>query len=262
MPWTFAPFASPSDGILPVRRATLPCGRVALAGYASKLQFVGEIFLCTFLSSVTEKYQKNTAKGLSALWTPACPLWVFLTGEIHGGVSQSAPPKRAETLFSLPAKLNPKQMRGHSRLLRFQLPRRKTINSLLVGRLLQNFFCPTRETAACRPQQSGELRAVGAPPSARVFGSWRPDAQSDSFAPPWAKESRRLGGGFLKGGPVGDSLEWRSFVKCEALRLSSRHGEKGTKTKRSINPNLKSDRTDTGWFIGRIRRGHIPPNTH
>ena len=60
----------------------------------------------------------------------------------------------------------------------------------------------------------GEFRAVGAPPSVRVFGSWRPDAQSDSFVPEWAKESRRSGGGFLKGGTVGDSLEWRSFVKC------------------------------------------------
>ena len=58
---------------------------------------------------------------------------------------------------------------------------------------------------------SGEFRADGAPPFVRVLGSWRPYAQSDSFAPLWAKESRGSGGGFLKGGTVGDSLEWRSF---------------------------------------------------
>ena len=57
----------------------------------------------------------------------------------------------------------------------------------------------------------GEFRTDGALLSVRAFGSWRPYAQSDSFAPLWAKESRRSGGGFLKGGTVGDSLEGRSF---------------------------------------------------
>ena len=58
---------------------------------------------------------------------------------------------------------------------------------------------------------SGEFRADGTLPTVRVIGSWRPCAQSDSFAPLWAKESRGSGGGFLKGGTVGDSLEGRSF---------------------------------------------------
>ena len=58
----------------------------------------------------------------------------------------------------------------------------------------------------------GKFRADGAPPFVRVTWSLRPYAQSDSFA--LAKESRESGGGFLKGGTVGDSLKWRSFVKC------------------------------------------------
>ena len=68
-----------------------------------------------------------------------------------------------------------------------------------------------RQTPYLPAEKKGELRADGAPPSARVLGSWRLYAQSDSFAPPWAKESRGSGGGFLKGGTVGDSLEGRSF---------------------------------------------------
>ena len=68
-----------------------------------------------------------------------------------------------------------------------------------------------RQTPYLPAEKKGEFRADGAPPSVRVFGSWRPCAQSDSFAPLWAKESRRSGGGFLKGGTVGDSLEGRSF---------------------------------------------------
>ena len=58
-------------------------------------------------------------------------------------------------------------------------------------------------------KQRGEFRADGVTPFVRVCGSWRPCAQSDSFA--LAKESRESGGGFLKGGTVGDSLKGRSF---------------------------------------------------
>ena len=68
-----------------------------------------------------------------------------------------------------------------------------------------------RQTPYLPAEKKGEIRAVGTLSIVRVIGSWRPCAQSDSFAPPWAKESRRSGGGFLKGGTVGDSLEWRSF---------------------------------------------------
>ena len=54
----------------------------------------------------------------------------------------------------------------------------------------------------------GDFRADGAPPFVR--GTWypRPSAQSDSFAPPWAKGSRG-DGGLRKGGRA--SLTWRSF---------------------------------------------------
>ena len=68
-----------------------------------------------------------------------------------------------------------------------------------------------RQTPYLPAEKKGEFRADGAPTSVRVSGSWRPFAQSDSFAPLRAKESRRSGGGFLKGGTVGDSLEGRSF---------------------------------------------------
>ena len=65
-----------------------------------ELQFNGEFLFCTFLSTVTEKYQKNTAKGLGALWTPVLPIWVCLTEEIHGHVSKSISAVLAEILFS------------------------------------------------------------------------------------------------------------------------------------------------------------------
>ena len=64
------------------------------------MQFSGEFLFCTFLSTVTEKYQKNTAKGLGALWTPVWALWVCLTEEIHGHVSKSISAVLAEILFS------------------------------------------------------------------------------------------------------------------------------------------------------------------
>ena len=56
---------------------------------------------------------------------------------------------------------------------------------------------------------SGDFRADGVPPFVRGIGYPRPSAQSDSFAPPWAKGSRG-DGGFLKGG-LHASLKWRSF---------------------------------------------------
>ena len=190
--------------------------------------FIGT-FGCTFLSVATERCPKNATKGLSALWTPVSSVWVCLTVEIHGGDSKSVPHKMAETLFSRPAKLNPKQMRGHSGLLHFLTAAPQGKQQVTRWAATSKFLLPNRENSDFGQKQSGEFRAVGAPPSVRVFGSWRPYAQSDSFAPLWAKVSRGSGGGFLKGGTVGDSLEWRSFVKCEALRLSSRQGEKGTK---------------------------------
>ena len=69
-------------------------------GEGGKLQFIGEFFLCTFLSVAKEKYQKNATKGLGALWTPVWALWVCLTEEIHGHVSKSISAVLAEILFS------------------------------------------------------------------------------------------------------------------------------------------------------------------
>jgi hypothetical protein len=60
-------------------------GIILLVKQVGTLQFFGEFLFCTFLSTVTEKYQKNTAKGLGALWTPVFPVWVCLTEDIHGG---------------------------------------------------------------------------------------------------------------------------------------------------------------------------------
>ena len=79
------------------------------------------------------------------------------------------------------------------------------------ARLLRRARPAIRQTPYLPAEKKGEFRADGVPPSVRVIGSWLPHAQSDSFAPPWAKESRGSGGGFLKGGTVGDSLEGRSF---------------------------------------------------
>ena len=79
----------------------------------SKLQFFGGFILCTFLSTVTEKYQKNTAKGLGALWTPVWSIWVCLTEKIHGRVSKSISAVLAEILFS-PRPNSPQGGRGLS----------------------------------------------------------------------------------------------------------------------------------------------------
>ena len=116
-----------------------------------KFRFIELFFLCTFLSTVTEKYQKNTAKGLGALWTPVFPIWVCLTEDIHGGGSKSAPHELAETLFSRPAKLNPKQMRGHSCGCREFAPQGKVgypSNALPAGR--ENGRVPRGRRSAVR----------------------------------------------------------------------------------------------------------------
>ena len=96
------------------------------------------------------------------------------------------------------------------------------------------FFFPDRINGNLGQKPSGEFRADGAPPFVRAFGSWRPYAQSDSFAPLWAKESRRSGGGFLKGGTVGDSLKWRFFWYFSFATERKVHRQNP-----SINPNLK-----------------------
>ena len=73
-----------------------------------KFGFIELFFLCTFLSTVTEKYQKNTAKGLGALWTPVCSLWVCLTEDIHGGGFEKRSAKACGDAFLTPRQTHPK----------------------------------------------------------------------------------------------------------------------------------------------------------
>ena len=76
-------------------------------GETFKFGFVELFFFCTFLSTVTEKYQKNTAKGLSALWTPAWALWVCLTEDIHGGGFEKRSAKASGDAFLTPRQTQP-----------------------------------------------------------------------------------------------------------------------------------------------------------
>ena len=76
-------------------------------GEGGKLQFFGEFLFCTFLSTVTEKYQKNTAKGLGALWTPVFPIWVCLTEDIHGGGFEKRSAKACGDAFLTPRQTQP-----------------------------------------------------------------------------------------------------------------------------------------------------------
>jgi hypothetical protein len=52
-----------------------------------------------------------------------------------------------------------------------------------------------------------------------------------------AKESRESGGGFLKGGTVGDSLKWRSFGTFLSPR-KEKYKEKLTDKLKFTNPSL------------------------
>ena len=70
--------------------------------------FIELFFFCTFLSTVTEKYQKNTAKGLGALWTPVFPIWVCLTEDIHGGGFEKRSAKACGDAFLTPRQTQPK----------------------------------------------------------------------------------------------------------------------------------------------------------
>ena len=72
-----------------------------------KFGFIELFFLCTFLSTVTEKYQKNTAKGLSALWTPVFPIWACLTEDIHGGGFEKRSAKASGDAFLTPRQTQP-----------------------------------------------------------------------------------------------------------------------------------------------------------
>ena len=153
--------------------------------------------LCTFLSLSTEKYQKNATKGLGALWTPVFPIWVCLTEDIHGGGFEK--------------RLRKSQRRRFSHAPPNSTPSRCAAIVAVAASLPRRARPVIRQTPYLPAEKKGEFRTNGAPPSVRVIGSWRPYAQSDSFAPLWARESRGSGGGFLKGGTVGDSLEGRSF---------------------------------------------------
>ena len=76
-------------------------------GEGGKLQFIGEFFLCTFLSVAKEKYQKNATKGLGALWTPVFPIWVCLTEDIHGGGFEKRSAKACGDAFLTPRQTQP-----------------------------------------------------------------------------------------------------------------------------------------------------------
>ena len=73
------------------------------------------------------------------------------------------------------------------------------------------FSLPDKENSNLGQKQRDELRAVGAPPSVRLHGKLRLDSASDTFAPQWAKVSRRLGDRILKESTVGTFLKWRSL---------------------------------------------------
>ena len=66
------------------------------------------VCLCTFLTMAAEKYQKNATKGLSALWTPVFPIWVCLTGDIHGGGFEKRSAKACGDAFLTPRQTQPK----------------------------------------------------------------------------------------------------------------------------------------------------------
>ena len=139
--------------------------------------------LCTFLSVAKEQYQKNrhVRKGPRSFPYGSYPLsgaafLPFGTKALCAGTSRVAgcpQPRRSAELAGQTCS------RGCAR------------NFLLLLRVLDNF------------------RADGAPPFVRGIGCPRPSAQSDLFAPAWAKGARG-DGGFLKGG-IEASLKWRSF---------------------------------------------------
>ena len=178
-----------------------------------KLQFIGQFFLCTFLSIATEKYQKSATKGLSALWTPVSPIRVCLTEDIHGGGFEKRSAKACGDAFLTPRQTQPKA--DARRWPPPVLPTCRAARQLTVcssGGYLQVSFARQgkqwlwTESEGRAPR--GRRSAVRA--GIRVLATFR---AIRLFRRP-AKESRGSGGGFLKGGPVGDSLEWRSFVKC------------------------------------------------
>ena len=76
------------------------------------------------------------------------------------------------------------------------LPWSRTVVRVTTARLAaclvatQSFSFSDKINGDFGQKPRGEFRTGGAPPSVRVFGSWRLYAQSDSFAPLWAKESR------------------------------------------------------------------------
>ena len=78
-----------------------------------------------------------------------------------------------------------------------------------------------RQTPYLPAEKKGELRADGAPPIVRVIGSWRPFAQSDSFA------SRRKSRADQDDGYV-RKKPWVSSLRGVLLVLFCRHGQKST----------------------------------
>ena len=83
------------------------------------------------------------------------------------------------------------------------------------------FSLPDKENSNLGQKQRDEFRAVGAPPSVRVFGSWRLYARSDSFAG-WRKSRADLEDGYLRKKP------WVSSLSGVLSVAFCRHGQKAT----------------------------------
>ena len=78
-----------------------------------------------------------------------------------------------------------------------------------------------RQTPSLPAEKKGEFRADGAPPSVRVFGSWRLYARSDSFAV-WRKSRADQEDGYLRKKP------WVSSLSGVLSVAFCRHGQKAT----------------------------------
>ena len=142
--------------------------------------------LCTFLSVAKEKYQKNRhlRKVPRSFPYGSYPLSGIcpVTSRVAGGPQ----PRRSAELAGL----------AYSR-----------------GCATSFFFLL---------RVSGEMSADGAPPFVRVMWYPRPSAQSDLFAPAWAKGSRTQVVGSVREAPRGPPLRGALLV------LFSRQGEKST----------------------------------
>ena len=173
------------------------------------------------------KVPKERHQRAHALWKPVWPLCLFLTEEIHGDVSQYSLRKylRRRTLRNA-AKLNPKQMRGHScrcLLSCAATQGRHTSNALPAGDFRGAGFdgwgiFPSEVYRA--PHKTGSHReVVVAPTTPRVYGKPR---RIRAISPP------RGGGRAEKEDRSLRKKPWVSSLGGALLVLFSPRGEKST----------------------------------